>query len=274
MAEPLQCGEQMTPRFKKSCFLRFNVHPANRVKKPKACNQKRIWGTPVFLLFCAQAQARDLGNAGQTFAILEQDLLAVIESRLKGLNDTGELSSHIQKIQTGFEDKVKHPQAGAFLPRAKEVRTYTYNPALTVPYDLKDHQGKIFHKTGTRINPLDSMPLSKELIFFNGDDPEQVSWVQNYMKNQKSVKLILTQGAPFELMESLGRPVFFDQYGHLSKKLKLTHVPAVVKQQGKKLVIEEILIEDIQKHPGQGKQQEPATDSSSQSPSDLQGDRP
>lgn len=254
LAELLRCGEQMTPQFKKSCFLRLNVYPANRAEKLKTCTQKSIWekfkadwrsfvvSAAFSLWICIQAQARDLGVVGQTFAILEQDLLAVIETRLKGLNNTGELASHIQKIQAALEDKVKHPLAGAFLPRAKEAKTYTYNPTLTAPYDLKDHQGKIFHKAGARINPLESVSLSKELVFFNGDDPKQVSWVQDYMKDQKPLKLILTQGAPFELMEKFERPVFFDQHGYLSKKLKLSHVPAAVKQQGKKLVIEEIII--------------------------------
>lgn len=227
----------MTPRFKKSCFLRFKFRPLPGEKR-KLC--KRIW--PAFLLMGAHAQARDLGVAGQTFAILERDLLTVIESRLKDLNDTGELSHHVDKIQTALEDKVKRPQAGVVLPRAKEPKTYSYNPALTVPYDLKDHQGKVFHKAGARINPLESVTLSKELVFFNGDDPEQVSWVQDYRKGQKPLKLILTQGAPFEIMESLGALVYFDRHGFLSKKFKLSHVPAIVKQQGRKLVVEEIVI--------------------------------
>ncbi|MBL0941404.1 MAG: type-F conjugative transfer system protein TraW [Alphaproteobacteria bacterium] len=197
----------------------------------------------IMLVFTQQVQARNLGVVGQTFAILERDLLDLIESRLKDLDDLGELSKHTQKIKAQLAYKIQHPQAGVILPRTQTSKTYTYDPALTVPYDLKDHQGKMFHKAGTKVNPLDLVSLTKELIFFDGNDPEQVSWVQNYMKGQKPLKLILTQGAPFALMEKFEGPLFFDQHGYLSKKLKLTHVPAIVKQEGKKLMIQEIVIE-------------------------------
>lgn len=55
-------------------------------------------------------------------------------------------------------------------------------------------------------------------------------------------KLILTGGKVFDLMEEWAIPLYYDQEGKLTKKLGIKAVPATVKQKGKVLEIEEVLI--------------------------------
>jgi conjugal transfer pilus assembly protein TraW len=180
---------------------------------------------------------RDYGVVGNTFEIREEDFLELIERRLKKLEEEGKLHQHQSKIATKIQERIKRPKPVKGIQHTKEPRSFTYDPSLTVPYDLKDHQGRVFHQKGTKVNPLNHKSLSKPLLFIDGDDDEQVSWASQQEPNSQ---IILTKGSPFELMEKLDRLIFFDQEGYLVKKLGIQQVPAKVTQQGKHLLIEEL----------------------------------
>ena len=112
-------------------------------------------------------------------------------------------------------------------------------PQLWCRMTLETTGGKVFHKKGTRVNPLKFRKLKVPLVFINGDDNEQVKWFEkNFTPN--GTKLILVAGSPFELMEKYGAPVYFDQGGKLTSKFKITHVPSVVSQEGLLLKIREV----------------------------------
>ena len=120
--------------------------------------------------------------------------------------------------------------------------------------DLKDHQGRVFAKKGTKINPLETVNLSHNLIFFDGDDEEQVAWAKEKFSESiktNSIRLILIKGAPLKLAEELNIPVYFDQ-GGLTQKLGIHHVPAVVAQENLKLKIEEIKLSLSRKSKAEG----------------------
>ncbi|MBY0281124.1 MAG: type-F conjugative transfer system protein TraW [Alphaproteobacteria bacterium] len=204
----------------------------------------RLFLLTCFLLPCLTSEAfskaelqKDFGVVGTTFEIIEENLLEVIENKLKKLNEDGSLQKHQQKIVLETQEKIKRPKPVAGIQHTKETRSFIYDPSLTVPYDLKDHQGKIFHAKGTKVNPLDSKSLSKPLVFIDGDDFSQVSWA---IGQEPYALIILTNGSPFELMEKLDHPIYFDQEGTLTKKLGILQVPARVTQQEKHLLIEEL----------------------------------
>ncbi len=192
------------------------------------------------------AKAFSLGTYGHSFEFLEPDLLKQIEHKLKALNEDGTLAEHEMKIMEKTKASVLRPQGVKGMTKAVEDRTFTYDPSLLVPYDLKDHQGRVFHKAGTRVNPLQYKSLSSALVFLDGEDLNQVAWAESIQAKQTS-KVILTSGAPFQLMEKWKVPVYFDQGGTLTKKLGIRHVPALVVQEGLKLKISEIALkEDVQ----------------------------
>ena len=86
--------------------------------------------------------------------------------------------------------------------------------------------------------------LTKPLVFINGDDKEQLHWALKFeeQRNQEAT-LILVQGPVFELMHTLKHPLYFDQGGWLVHKLGIQQVPAVVSQEGVRLIIEEVKID-------------------------------
>lgn len=204
--------------------------------------KKILW---ILLFISSGVKAQDLGCFGQTFEIIEPDLIERIHEKLKSLEQSGKLKVHQLTLQQRIIDSVRTPQSVEGLRKTIEARTFTYDPSITVPYDLKDHQGIVFAKAGTTINPLETHALSGSLLFIDGSDPEQVDWALR-QKSEKQ-KVILVKGSPFLLMKHYGTKMYFDQGGVLIAKLGIRQVPAQVFQKGKMLQIEEILLES-EKH--------------------------
>ena len=98
--------------------------------------------------------------------------------------------------------------------------------------------GRVIIAAGTRVNPLDTVPLRAPLVFLDGDDPAQLAWATRRFASTKA-KLILVAGAPLELMRARQRRFYFDQGGTLVKHFGIRAVPATVEQQGRALIITE-----------------------------------
>lgn len=196
----------------------------------------------LFFVLCVtyQALSKDFGVQGHTYTISESDLLQEIVGKLKACEEEGVLKSHQEAMVRRTQDSVRKPPPVKGITRATQAAVHYYDPSLTVPYDLKDHKGQVFQEAGKRINPLQYRSLTKLLLFIDGDDGCQVTWASS----RKKARVILVGGAPFELMEAWHRPVFFDQGGTLSKKLGIQHVPAIVSQEGLRLKVEEVVVEE------------------------------
>ncbi|MBL8676359.1 MAG: type-F conjugative transfer system protein TraW [Alphaproteobacteria bacterium] len=195
------------------------------------------------------AMAKDFGVHSHAFEIQEPDLLKQMEHKLQRLEQEGKLADLNEKMLERTKKVLFHPQPVAGITKATQARTFTYDPSIVVPYDLKDHEGRVFHRAGTKINPLHTHSLSSLLVFLDGEDKAQVNWVEKtYLQIPQHPKIILTSGSPFQLMEQWEHrdypPVYFDQGGKLTKKLGIHHVPAVVVQEGLKLKISEIVVQE------------------------------
>lgn len=152
----------------------------------------------VFLLALSlNAQGRDFGTVGHTFKIIEEDLLASIQAKLKTLEETGSLTSHQASVQEKMLASVQRPEAVEGLSKTKNPKTFSYDPSIWVPYDLKDHKNTVFAKAGTFVNPLETHSFSKKWVFIDGDDTSQLQWALK----QEPCKMILVKGAPFDLSE-------------------------------------------------------------------------
>ncbi len=181
----------------------------------------------------------DLGVVGPVYPIAEQDMLVTIEQRLKALEESGELARIEEDAKARYRAYVERPK-GVHLPRAKKDRTYYVDPSLTVPYDIRDHEGRIIHPAGTTVNPLDYITLSKQLLFFDGDDTIQAEWARSVIDSDPlRVKPILTNGSVLALMKKWQLRLFFDQRGKLTERFRIQRVPAIVSQDGKRLRVVE-----------------------------------
>ena len=182
-------------------------------------------------------EAKDYGVFGKVFDIAETDLIEQIKERLQNLEKTGTLKDIQREIQRGIVKNIKTPKPIANIVKTEHPRTFEFDPTIELTVDLKDHKGKVFAKKGTKYNPLEMISFRKPLLFVDGDDANQVKWAMSKMDKFKLSKITLVKGSPLELEERLGIPIYFDQYGTLTKRIGIKQVPAIVLQEeGKKVL--------------------------------------
>lgn len=184
-------------------------------------------------LIIGTSNAKDLGIYGHTFPILEKSLSQYLQDKIKNLSEKDRLDIQ-KKIQDQYISKIKQPKA-LNLPEAKISRIFYYDPTIYSLTDIKNIEGEIVVPKGTSYNPLKTISLNENLLFFDGSNLKHLAWAK-----QNSGKWILTKGKPIDLEESEKRAVFFDQMGKISNQLGILSIPARVSQEDLKLKIEEI----------------------------------
>lgn len=179
----------------------------------------------------------DHGKRGETFPIKEKSLLEVIQQKLRDLDAKGK----IPQLQQEFSQKVKarllRPAPVAGIKNTIMPRRFYYDPTFTLDQDIKGAKDHLLYKKGTKVNPLTKLSWGAPLIFINGEEEAHVNWALT-----QEGKIILIKGSPLTLNKSYGKWFYFDQGGALTRKLGITQVPALVRQAGAQLLIEEILI--------------------------------
>lgn len=193
-------------------------------------------------LMSAAAPARDYGQQGTTFPVIEADLLSVIHQRLTGMQASGEIDRANRALAARTAERVRRPAPVAGITAANEPRSWSFDPTITVADDLRDARGRLVVARGTRVNPLDTVPLRQRLVFIDGDDQNQVAWAMA-RTTALDAKVILVGGSPFALMKAEQRRFYFDQSGTLTTKLGIHAVPAVVEQRGRVLAVRELVIQ-------------------------------
>jgi conjugal transfer pilus assembly protein TraW len=115
---------------------------------------------------------------------------------------------------------------------------------VTTDYDVVDHLGNVIYTAGTTVNPLEYTSLSTPLVFFDGDDTKQATWVRAFLGDTPDRYMpLLTNGSAIELMQAWNIRLYFDQHGRYSEQLGITALPAIVRQEGLLLRVDEIALE-------------------------------
>jgi conjugal transfer pilus assembly protein TraW len=202
----------------------------------------------LFLLFSIlvsqnKAIAKDYGQQGMVYSIVERNLLEEIQAKLKEMQQNGKLAKFQDGVKKRMVDRVNKPKPVAGITSAKFAKSWLFDPTVFLDRDLADQNGRVFYKAGTKVNPLDHISLTRTLIFIDGDDEIQVKWALRQDKIKKGkTKIILVRGAIIDLMKQTGTRLYFDQNGTLTNKFSIKHVPATIDQEGKKLRIKEVLL--------------------------------
>jgi len=207
--------------------------------------KRLLCGAAAALLMAAAspALAGDLGTHGQTFDIAERDILEMISEQLKRAEASGRMGQLQDEFKRRVQAKVERPNPVPGLVRTVEPRSWLFDPSIIVPQDFSDHRGRVFARAGQRINPLERLPgFDRILIFLDGDDAAQVDWAVGQLREggEHRVRLILTKGAPMELMRRRRVQFYFDQEAKLSTHFGIRQVPARVEKDGDKLRISEV----------------------------------
>lgn len=199
------------------------------------------------LILCAfitnATYANDLGVMGETYPILEMDFLDFIQSRIEQIQKNGQwqaLQNRATQLAISYRDRPPHVVG---ITRARETKNWKYDPSIVLDHDVVSPDGKMIAIAGTRVNPLNFITVTKTLIFYDSDDATQVKWVleQDKKLNGKD-KLILIKGSVLDQDKRFKKPIYFDQSGKLTSRFGITHVPAIVYQEGTVLRVAEVKI--------------------------------
>ena len=200
----------------------------------------------ICISMASDSMAKDFGTKGHTYPIVEQPFLKMIEQRLGRVD----IEREQQKMQEKAKKKVEEPSPVRGITKAEQNRIFYYDPTYELKEDIKLPCGKILHKAGTLINPLEHMNLDRRLFFLDGNDPKQIEWLKTEIANpgkyQDKIledRIILVAGRPFDLQEELKQEVYFDQLGRITNQLGIKVVPAIAMQDGLKVKIEEFVVE-------------------------------
>jgi conjugal transfer pilus assembly protein TraW len=181
----------------------------------------------------------DLGRFGEVYDIAEIDLLEAIKSRL-GLLDGPRLK---QQAIARFWQKRQFE----VLPASREDRDRTIDLTVTAPRDLIAPNGNLIVRAGHTVNPLDQMAFGLCLIVFDATQPAQIDTVRQLSCRDKNARVLylatqLSREDGWEglknLETTLDAPVYL-LTPDVRQRFQLQHVPAVVEQSGKRIVVRE-----------------------------------
>jgi conjugal transfer pilus assembly protein TraW len=195
----------------------------------------------------ANSAAKDLGKMGQTFEIKEEPFIEMMKRRAKGID----MEKEKKKMQELAKERIDNPTPVAGISPATEDRTIYFDPTYTLDQDAVLPCGKILHKAGTKVNPLEHENLNRRMFFIDGREESQVEWLKeqlsDHLPEQNSPvedRIILVGGSPFKIKEELAktreREVYFDQISELTTRFAINYSPAIAVQEGLKIRIDEV----------------------------------
>jgi len=199
----------------------------------------------VLTIFCNITFAKDFGSVVNFYDIAETDALQMIKDKLSVMEKSGQLSKLQKKWQENAIKSANRPKdATDIIKTRSETFARYYDPSITVTDDLKDHDGVIFAKKGTKINPFDKLPFNYQptMIFIDGDDEDQVNYAINLHEQNNQLKIILVRGDVVDLMKDKKIRLFFDQNAVLTDKFNLQYFPSLIMREGNLLKITEIAL--------------------------------
>lgn len=183
---------------------------------------------------------------GPTYPIREPDMLDEIQAKLRSMEKSGRLGQLQKEAIERSKQSIERPDAVKGIVKTRAARTFYFDPSWRVPRDVVTPDGTVIARAGDVVNPLDHVPLSNHLLFFDQGDPEQVKKAVAILKRfNGAVKPILVAGEPLTLTRQWKRQVYFDQGGHLTRRFGIKQVPALVSQDPsqKRLRIDEMEVD-------------------------------
>ena len=207
----------------------------------------------VAVIAALPATAKDLGVRGATWPVAEPDLLVEIETRLQEMQRSGALARLEEEARIRARLRLEEPEPVPGIAPATEERSRPFDPAIVVAQDIRTPDGTLIAVAGTRLDPLERMGLTRDLIFVDGRREAEIAWA---LAHGRPAKIVLLAGRPLDLMRRHRRPFFFDTGGRLAARFGIAATPTLVERDGSRLRLTEIPIEDPGSLSGAGNRKE------------------
>lgn len=188
--------------------------------------------------------AKSLGIVGSIFPVEEENMLQWMKRQLQTTYTESKALILQKQLIQHVNDYANHPSELALYRTTQSIH-HQYIPDITLVHPLVDANGKSLYPAGTHLNALQQLPSYYPCwLFFNANDTAQINWAKKILKTCSNPKLILTGGNLKKTKKQLNLAIYFDQYGRITQKLGITHVPALVMRKHNTLDIHEMAITD------------------------------
>lgn len=179
----------------------FGVSAAERIKAMSTSKNKKRYSSELLVFGVVsrdwaerkieEGAEFEQGTRGAVYEITEPDLEDVMKQRALAVDWNAKKEAALKRYwTTASKHYVKLPGAAR-----DEVRTV--DPSFVAPQTLYDAAGVVIVEKGTRLNPLDHVPFTQELIVFNATEASQLPVVDALVgeasKKNRPVKLITTE---------------------------------------------------------------------------------
>ena len=183
----------------------------------------------------ASGAIKNLGVVGETYPVVEPDVVAELKEEAAKKNRFGD-NEFLERMKTYQPEDIHH------LPRVIMDRTFLVDMTYTIDRDLLDGDGEVIYPRGFTFNPLDYVSFSGGMLIIDSSDLSQLKWFKEtpYADNYR-VRLLLSDGYAYKLIEQLKRPVFY-LTDEIAGRLQLSAVPSLVIQKDDKLQVRELLV--------------------------------
>ncbi|MCP4156556.1 MAG: hypothetical protein GY757_53070 [bacterium] len=164
----------------------------------------------------------DLGVVGNVYEIAERDMTEVIIEKARYVD----MEAYIDKKKREIRKyRVETPE----IPRALKSRTRIVDVSIISNRDLYDGDRVI--KAGERYNPLSNIGLHAVYVLIDAEDDDQIKWFkESALSKQFNVRLMITGGYAFEIMEKLKRSRLFYVPQVFVDRFQIKALPSIVKQ--------------------------------------------
>lgn len=174
----------------------------------------------------------NLGAYGPTVPVIEEDIIEAMKARASQLDFTESAAGALDRFWKNT------PLHG--LPRTRQDRVRTLDPTFEISETMAAPDGTVIARAGDRFNPLEAVPFSSVLGFFDPADEAQVAWAQRLVAAHpgRKVTLMASQLRSVDGLEGLGRLAdrvgakVFSLPAEVRNTFHIESVPTVVTAQG------------------------------------------
>jgi conjugal transfer pilus assembly protein TraW len=185
----------------------------------------------------------DLGGYGPTMDIAERDVIELIKERYANMDWEEQKKKSVNHYWN------KH-MVTVDLPLAREARERQVDPSVMVAKDILGPNGEVLVSAGTKVNPLEVVPLVSTVIVFDAREPEQVAQVRQLadeVAKEGRRAILMTTGINreegfkgwYKTEQALDSRLYLLN-SELIQRFQLEYIPSVITSNGNRLIIREI----------------------------------
>ena len=186
------------------------------------------------------AGGTDLGRIGPTWEVAEPDLVEVLKTRAATLD----LPTRAEAAMARFWRQVP----AVTLPPVQTTTTRRFRPEVRTRSDLNDDRGRRLLPAGSRLNPLQTLPLTARILVLDAQDPSELAWARTQRHPHRTTIHLLTnpdREGGWDAWQALQRqldapPFLLDR--HLADRLRVHATPSLIEAEGAELVVHEIAL--------------------------------